>query len=122
MKNRMLLLPLLLLVSAAAAAHAKLDYSSPAEKSRVTAPKELTMGFTDPVVITSLTLQRGADAAKPLKLPASKQTEPGFTIPLPALTPGDYVVTWKVETDDTHAASGMIHFTVVAAPAEAREK
>ena len=121
MKTRTLLIPLLL-IPALAAAHAKLDYSSPAEKSRVTAPRELTLGFTDPVVITSLTLQHGADAAKPLKLPASKQTEPGFTIPLPALEPGEYVVAWKIETDDTHAASGMIHFTVVAAPAEAKEK
>jgi methionine-rich copper-binding protein CopC len=122
MKIRLLLLPLMLLASAAATAHAKLDSSLPADKSRGPAPKQLVLEFDDPVVITSLTLQQGKQAAKPLKYTPSPQTVQGFTIPMPALAPGDYAIDWKVESDDLHTSSGTIHFTVVAAKEDAKDK
>lgn len=122
MKIRNLLLPVLLLASTAASAHAKLESSMPADKSRVAAPKELAMGFTDAVVLTSLTLQHGKEPAKPLQLPESLQVEYGWKVPLPALAPGDYAIAWKAESDDTHTASGVIHFTVVAGGKDAQQK
>ncbi len=113
MKLRLFALSLLLAVSAMASAHAKLTASSPAEKSHVTAPEKLALTFTDSVVLTALTLQRGKEPAKKLELPP--QADYGFNIPLPALAPGDYAVSWRVVSDDTHTSSGIIHFTVVAA-------
>jgi methionine-rich copper-binding protein CopC len=122
MNTRKLLLPLLLVVSAAVSAHAKLESSNPADKSRVTAPKQLVLEFDDPVVITSLTLQAGTEAAKPIKYTPSPVTVQGFTIPMPTLAPGDYVIAWKVESDDLHTSSGAIHFTVIAAKDDEKDK
>ncbi|MEJ0099714.1 MAG: copper resistance protein CopC [Pseudomonadota bacterium] len=113
MKLRLFALSLLMTVSAIASAHARLTASSPAEKSQVTAPEKLALTFTDSVVLTALTLQRGKEAVKKLGLPP--QADYGFNIPLPALAPGDYAVNWRVVSDDTHVSSGTIHFTVVGA-------
>ena len=122
MKIRMLLLTLMICVSGVASAHAKLESSAPADKSRVAAPKQLTLEFDDPVVITSLTLQHGKEKPAPIKFKQSPQTAYGFTIPMPALVPGDYVIAWKVESDDLHTSSGLIHFTVVPEGEHAKDR
>jgi methionine-rich copper-binding protein CopC len=37
------------------------------------------------------------------------------TVPLPPLTPGAYLVAWRVISDDGHVMAGVLHFTLSAA-------
>jgi methionine-rich copper-binding protein CopC len=113
MRVHMLALSLMMAASSTAWAHAALTGSNPADKSKVTAPKQVELVFDESVQLTSLTLQHGKEAAKPLKVPLP--SDYGFTVPLPQLAPGDYAIGWRVVSDDTHVSKGTIHFTVVEA-------
>jgi methionine-rich copper-binding protein CopC len=35
-----------------------------------------------------------------------------FTIPLPTLTPGAYMISWRTMSHDGHVMPGAVHFTV----------
>ena len=112
MKVRPLVLSLMMVVSSAAWSHAALTGSTPADKSRGSAPPQVQLTFDESVQLTSLSVQHGKEAAK--KLPVPLPSDYGFTVPLPKLAPGDYVIHWSVVSDDTHVSKGNIHFTVVA--------
>lgn len=113
MKMHRVVLPLLMVVSSPTWAHAALKGSDPADKSRVTTPRQVELVFDESVQLTSLSLQQGKAAAQPLKVPVP--SDYSFTVPLPKLAPGEYVIGWRVVSDDTHVSKGEIHFTVVAA-------
>jgi len=118
MRFRTLSLSLLMLAAAATAqAHTHLERSIPADKSRVQAPAAIEMHFSEVAKLTALTLQKGKEAAQPIKpLPAKATAE--VSVPVPTLAPGDYVVSWRVVGDDGHVMSGNFGFTVdPAAPA-----
>lgn len=110
MKLHSMLLSLLLAAPLAAQAHAHLEKSIPADKSRTEKVESLELTFTEAVQLTGLTLQRGSEAAKTLAVP--KESAAGFTIPVAGLVPGDYVVRWTVATDDSHSSTGRFTFTV----------
>jgi methionine-rich copper-binding protein CopC len=112
MKIRILVLSMLMAVSGATLAHTRLEASNPKDKSQVAAPKTIELTFDESVKLTSVTLQQGDDKARPLKVPTPYGYS--FAVPLPSLTPGDYVISWSVLSDDTHVSSGKIHFSVVA--------
>ena len=116
MKIRIIVLSLLM-AAGPAWSHTRLETSAPKDKSRVTAPAKVELAFDDNVQLTALTLQRGDEKARNLKVPETWSYS--FSVPLPTLAPGDYVVGWSVLSDDTHVASGKIHFTVVAGPVPA---
>src|SRR5690606_2678295 len=116
--SRMLVLAALAAVPLLAGAHASLKSSAPAQGSRVTSPSKLEMHFSDTVQLKSVTLARKGDAAaRPVK-PLPEEWGSHFSLPLEPLQAGDYEVTWTVDTDDGHAATGKIRFTVVAAGGE----
>jgi len=55
----------------------------------------------------------GRSGAQPLKiasLPVAASRM--FSLPLPALGPGSYVITWRAASGDGHVMSGTIQFTV----------
>lgn len=123
MKIRTLTLSLLMTAAAATAqAHTHLEGSAPADKSRVAAPAAIELHFSEAAKLTALTLQKGNEAAQPVKpLPVKAAAE--LSVPVPALAPGDYVVSWRVAGDDGHVMSGKFGFTVdPAAPAAAAAK
>lgn len=105
---------LLMAVSATAAAHAELRQSAPQDKARVAKVEKIELSFSDTLQLTALTLQRGSDTARKIEpLPAEWASD--FSIPVPALAAGDYVVTWSASTDDGHTATGKFRFTVTPA-------
>ncbi len=110
-----LLAALLMAVSTVAGAHAHLEMSKPADKSRVAAPKQIELTFSEAVQLTALTLQHGGKPAQPIES-LSTESASGFVIPVQTLQPGEYVLTWTVATDDGHAATGKLRFTVTPAP------
>jgi methionine-rich copper-binding protein CopC len=104
--------PVLLAVASVASAHARLKQSTPAEGAVVsTAPAQIVLTFSEPALVTSLSIQH--DANQPEKLgPVPKDAEVTVTVPTPGLKPGKYVLTWRAVSDDKHITSGQVHFTI----------
>jgi methionine-rich copper-binding protein CopC len=111
MTRRFLMVLSLLGAATAAQAHAHLEEATPADKSRVAAPAAVELKFNEDVKLTSLTLQHGKESAQPLK-PLPDKASATLSVPLPALAAGDYVVAWRVASDDGHVMSGKLDFTV----------
>lgn len=99
-------------VTGNAHAHAHLQKSEPADQSIVTvAPKHVQLLFAEPVEVTALTLQ--VTGGTPQKLgPLSSAPSRSWTIALPTLAAGSYVVSWRAVSDDRHVMTGAIHFRV----------
>ena len=103
-----------ILGSLSANAHTHLQKSMPADKSVVTAaPSVVVLTFSEAANVTALTLQKGADKAKPLG-PLPEKAGKEVTVALPALTPGEYAVNWRVAGEDGHVMSGKFAFTLAA--------
>jgi methionine-rich copper-binding protein CopC len=94
-----------------AEAHVGLVGSTPKDKSRGAAPKAVELRFTEDAYLVSVTLQGAAGPVSPLAIPSGGASTV-FSVALPALAAGDYVVSWRVESDDGHSTSGKVAFTV----------
>lgn len=94
-----------------AGAHAHLQKSSPAEGSVITtSPSNLVLNFSEPARLTVLSIQKGDETKQTLK--ASTTPAQQISIPLPQLTPGAYLVSWRAVGDDGHVTAGALHFTL----------
>jgi methionine-rich copper-binding protein CopC len=104
-----------LLLAGAVAAHTHLLRSVPADGSVATAaPTQLQLGFSEAATLTALSIQKNGESA-PIRLaPVSRQPAANFTIDLPPLSAGSYLVNWRALSDDHHLASGSFTFTVQA--------
>ena len=109
-------LPVLLLASAPARAHAHLDHAIPAIGSTVAqAPKEVVLSFTETLEPAFSTIEvRDADGA-PMQagkatVDAANRTQ--LRVPLKTLPPGTYKVIWRVLSVDTHRTQGDFSFRV----------
>jgi methionine-rich copper-binding protein CopC len=96
-------------------AHAKLQSSSPAQDAHLTAaPKTLTLTFNEAAQLAVLKLTSGGKEI-PIPLDKTAKASPSFTIPLPALAPGNYTVQWTaVAADDGHVTKGSFAFSITA--------
>lgn len=99
---------------ATAQAHVRVESVKPADKSHVQAPAAIELGFSEPAYLAELTLQRGKEPARKLKIPTTEDSVV-VTVPLPPLAAGTYVVTYSVQSDDGHTTKGRFTFTVEAA-------
>jgi len=109
------LLPGLVLVmfGVTASAHAHLQKSSPADNSVITtSPSNLVLNFSEAARLTALSIQKGSESPQKLPLPTTAAQQ--ISVPLPRLTPGTYLVSWRVVSDDGHVMSGALHFTLAA--------
>jgi copper resistance protein C len=106
----------LLLPSAPARAHVRLDHASPAVGSTVAAtPKELVLWFTETVEpafssievrdTNGIAMHEGKAAVDP-----KQRTQ--MRVPLKPLAPGTYKVIWRVLSVDTHRTQGDFTFRV----------
>lgn len=93
--------------------HAKLVSSAPAGNSQLaTAPKSLTLSFNESATLAVLTLLNGGKEI-PIPLDKSAKANREFTLSLPALAPGSYIVQWSaVAADDGHVTKGSFTFTI----------
>jgi copper resistance protein C len=104
------------LVSGAALAHAFLDHAQPAVGATVAqAPTEVTIWFTQALepaftgcAVTNAAGQR-VDTGQVTIDPKDPQE---LHVPLKALSPGDYKVSWHALSVDTHRTTGDFSFTV----------
>lgn len=83
----------------------------PADGAMGAAPAEFSVTFPHAMQLTSLsvTLQGGAPvvAAIPMAVPAET-----VTVPLPALSPGNYTIEWTATGADGHVMSGAVRYMV----------
>jgi hypothetical protein len=106
----------LLLLVAAAHAHAHLTAAVPADGSAGKAPEYIVLSFSEVARITAMTLQRdGEEPRKLTSLAAEKAAR--ITVPLPKLAPGRYTLSWRAVGEDSHVVPGTLHFTVVESAA-----
>lgn len=116
-----LLLPLVGLTApvASAAAHPRLERSTPAAESRVAVPpKQLTLTFNESLdlALTRVTLVRGTEAVRLDSLRLAVGDDKTVTAAIPAtLAPGRYTVKWAVTGDDGHPVRGEFSFDVLPA-------
>jgi methionine-rich copper-binding protein CopC len=103
---------LLLLAAGAALSHAHLEKASPADGSVIThAPQSLVLEFSESAQLAALWIAKdGGSREKIASLP--QQAQQRIVVPLPALVPGNYVVSWRVMGADGHVVPGQIHFTL----------
>lgn len=95
-------------------AHTELAGTVPADRAVIaTAPEDLQLRFSEPVRLTALSVRKDG-AAKQSLGPLPTETTGQFTVALPALDEGHYVVSWRALSEDTHVMSGEFMFVVGA--------
>jgi methionine-rich copper-binding protein CopC len=112
------------LLSAAALAHTRLETSAPSNGAEVVAPAEIVLAFSEPVHVTAVSIRSGSSAHATGEIPQGPAET--FSIPVTGkLAPGEYTVTWRAVSADTHIVSGDFSFVVAdseaAAEADAAE-
>jgi copper resistance protein C len=104
------------LVSVAALAHAFLDHAVPAVGATVAqAPTEVTLWFTQPLepAFAGCAVSNAAGERVDTGQVAVDPKDPQeLHVPLKALPPGEYKVSWHVVSVDTHRTIGDFSFTV----------
>lgn len=104
-----------LLVPAAAHAHAFLDHASPKVGSTVaTAPHELLLWFTEKLepAFSTVEVRNAQGTVVSGKAQAAGGDATELRVPLKALPPGTYSVSWRVLSVDTHRTQGSFSFRV----------
>lgn len=102
-------------LSGVASAHAHLHASVPGNHSTVAeAPKQIALEFNEAVQLTTVSIQKGDGPATKLG-PISDAASKAFSLALPALEAGNYIVKWRAVSDDGHVMADKLLFTVGAA-------
>jgi methionine-rich copper-binding protein CopC len=102
----------LLLGASAAQAHPHLQQVTPADGSVVTsAPTQLVLRFSEAARLSVLAIGQGEGPRQKLT-PLPQQSQATIVVKLPPLSPGRYVVSWRVMGVDGHVVPGEIHFTL----------
>jgi copper transport protein len=100
--------------SAAAAAHAELVASTPADGAALaSAPAAIELRFNEPVRPLSLRLAGGAGGVRALAVPDAAGEV--VRISPPALADGQYTLSYRVISLDSHPVAGSIAFAIGAA-------
>jgi copper transport protein len=101
-----------LLFASSLAAHSELTSSMPADKASVaTAPKEVMLHFSEPVRLTSVSVTGSGGTRQDLSgLPGERAKD--FTVATPGLGDGQYEVTWRALSGDSHVMTGTFSFSV----------
>ena len=115
-RTRTLFAAALLLIPAAASAHALLRESIPAVGSTVhTPPQQITLFYNEGVVpaFTTVTVTNAAGAHFEAGGPHRTADDPRqVAVPLKPLPPGTYRVLWHALSVDTHRTEGSFSFHV----------
>lgn len=111
---------LLLMWCLPAGAHARLQASSPADGSVITAPpSSIMLSFSKPVHLTAVWIEKVDEPRQNLRSQLTKLALQ-FSVPAPQLLPGRYEVGWRVFSDDGHVSAGKIQFTFLPGQAAGR--
>jgi hypothetical protein len=115
MRSAIIALIATLSLTAPACAHAFLDHAMPPVGSAVrTAPRELSLWFTENLepTFSSVTVTDDQGHTVSGKARVDAHDHRIMHVPLKALGPGRYRVTWRVLSVDTHKTDGNYGFTI----------
>ena len=106
------LLILMAVAGTPAQAHARLRSATPADGSTLqAAPASLVLEFSEAARLTALWIQKaGGERQKLAPLPDKPAAR--ISVALPQLSPGQYLVSWRVLASDGHVAPGQLHFSI----------
>jgi hypothetical protein len=113
MRSVLILAFCLLTAAGPALAHSMVERSTPANgQTYAAAPKTFEISFQHAVILASISLETAF--GEPISVPyaPSKSMDTTFAVPLPALDPGDYTLSWRALAKDGHVMSESIAFTV----------
>jgi methionine-rich copper-binding protein CopC len=106
----------LLALATAAAAHARLKSSAPADGAAVSAPPAaLRLQYDEPVEVALSTVKLigpGDAAVATAQVAADPKDDKALVLALPPLAPGAYRAQWTTVGHDGHRTKGEIRFTV----------
>jgi copper transport protein len=101
-----------LLAAQPALTHTELATTVPENNTMLAeAPETVELRFSAPVRLTALTLQRNGTSRQSLG-PLPSEAKEHFTVALPELADGRYVVTWRAFSADTHIVNGEFRFAI----------
>lgn len=103
------------LLPTVAFAHAHLDHARPAAGSTVSAPKSVTLWFTEslePAFSTIEVQDAKGNAVQMGTAAVGPSNRAELSVSLKPLAPGTYKVIWRVLSVDTHRTQGDFTFTV----------
>jgi methionine-rich copper-binding protein CopC len=113
MKRSLIIATALFGLAVDVSAHTHLQSSTPADKSVVTsAPSQITLNFSEPTRLTALSIQKESAKEKHDVESLPKDASKAITVPVDALSPGKYAVSWRAVGKDSHVMSGTFGFTV----------
>lgn len=115
------LVALVAALGATAFGHAHLSRSAPANNAELSAiPQAICLWFTEPIekALSSIEVKdaqgnRVDDLDKWRASEEAKGVGESIAIPLKPIGPGEYTVTWRVLSIDTHSSRGEFRFTVL---------
>jgi hypothetical protein len=97
----------------AALAHTHVHHTSIADKaSLATSPASFTVEFKGRTSLAGVSLTDAAGKPVPLNYKPPAGPAASFSIPLPALAKGGYILMWRTIGQDGHAMSGKVSFSV----------
>lgn len=93
-------------------AHAHLLAATPADDSVLAqAPTQFSLQLNEPARLTFLSIQKDNEPPQKIgALPSAASAQ--WVIPAPALTPGSYILSYRLLSDDSHIVSGSIKFRI----------
>ncbi len=116
MKRLLLALVAILLPIAAASpalAHTAVRETSIPDNATLSAPpSNFTVRFSASTGLANVTLTNAAGREIALDYTPPHAMATTFTIQLPTLAPGAYMISWRTMARDGHVMPGAIHFTV----------
>jgi copper resistance protein C len=115
MRNICTALCVLAAFTSAAQAHAFLVHASPGAGAVLTAPpKAVVLDFSEELEPAFSSVAVTDDRNRNVSASRILSNGREMALPLPALGPGDYTVTWRALSVDTHRTEGRFRFTVKA--------
>ena len=99
--------------SPTAFAHNHVHKTSITENAQLAAsPAKFTVDFESKTTLARVVLTDAAGKAVPLAYVPPRKSAASYSIPLPKLPVGVYVLSWRTIARDGHAMPGMVHFTI----------
>lgn len=107
---------LLVLLNGTVLAHTALTESVPAQGSVLNAsPEQIQLSFTEEVRLLRLDVVTALESGEEkvdIGFAPDSSANAEYSVPLPALSPGNYRVDWSVMGADSHAVQGTIAFSI----------
>ena len=100
-------------MNAAALAHTGIKSTYPANEQMLeAAPKQLTLNFGAPVRLMKVVLMDGEHKDLGMEFKPSADANASFKVAAPAMTMGEYMVSWVAMGEDGHKMTGDFSFMV----------